>query len=221
MSRLRSLSVMVLSVLALSGVLACDAKAPTSPAPPPVPGTTTSVVAGVVLNAQTRQPISGAVVTLNAQAVAPSIPTATTAVDGSFRIESVVIGPRVVRVEAEGYQPYSQDLNIGSVEVRTEITLAPSAPLPPPPPTTTTVGGFITSRQTSLPINGATISFTLTTGERFTANTTVDGQFVLNNVPVGAVGDLRVEASGHRAEVTRVTVEPNLFVTVGLDQGSE
>lgn len=200
---------------------ACDTKPPTTPTTPPVPGAATAVVVGTVLNTQTRQPISGAVVSMSTQPIAPATPTATTAVDGSFRIESVVMGLRIVRVEADGYQLYSQELNVGGAEVRADITLVPNAPPPPPPPVTTSVGGLVTTRQTSLPINGAAITFTLTTGEQFMATTTSSGQFILNGLPVGAVGDLRVDAAGHRADVMRLTVEPNLFVTVGLDQGAQ
>jgi hypothetical protein len=215
---LRSSIYPILCAVVMAGTLACDTKTSTTPTSPPVPGAATAIVVGTVLNTQTRQPISGAMVTMSTQPIAPAMPSATTAVDGSFRIESVVMGMRTVRVEAEGYQSYTQELNVGGSEVRADITLIPDTP-PPPPPVLTTMGGLVTTRQTSLPVNNATVTFTLQTGERFTATTGIDGQFQMSGVPVGAVGDLRVTANGHRAEDQRVTVEPNLFVTVGLDQG--
>jgi hypothetical protein len=218
MIQLRSAIYPVLCAVALTSALACDTQAPSAPTSPPVLGTT--VLVGTVLHTQTRQPIAGALITVNVQVAAPATRSALSNDDGTFRIESVLIGTGTVRVEAQGFHEFIQDLNFLGAEVRTEVALIPNGPPPPPPaPVLTTIGGLVTSRLTSLPINGATVTFTLTTGERFTANTVIDGRFTLNGVPVGAVGDLRVEATGHRADDSRYTVEPNLFITIGLDPG--
>lgn len=216
---LRSLMCSILCAVTLTSSMACDTKAPSAPTTPPVLGTT--VLAGTVLNSQTRQPVAGALVTVNVQVAAPSTRSAVSATDGSFRIDSVLIGFGTISVEADGFHPATQGLNLLGAEVRTEFALVPNGPPPPPPPPVlTTMGGLVTSRQSSLPINGATVSFTLQTGERFIATTGIDGLFMLHGVPVGAVGDLRVAASGYRTEDQRFTVEPNLFVTVGLDIAS-
>lgn len=218
MIRLRSLSTLVAAGIVLAITAACDTKAPSAPTSPPVLGTT--VLVGTVLHTQTRQPVVGALVTVNVQVAAPSTRTAVSGNDGQFRVDAILIGSGTVRVEAEGFIEVIQNLNFIGAEVRTEVALVPNGPPPPPPPPVlTTIGGLITSRLTSLPINNATVTFTLQTGERFTANTLIDGQFTMPGVPVGAVGDLRVTANGHRAEDQRFTVEPNLFVTVGLDPG--
>lgn len=215
---LRSLMCSIVCAGVAAGAVACGTPVPSAPTTPPVLGTT--VLAGTVLNAQTRLPIAGALVTVNVEVAAPSTRSAVTADDGSFRIDAVLIGFGTIRVEAEGYLQASQAMNLLGAEVRTEFALVPNGPPPPPPPPVLTLmGGLVTSRQTNLPINGATVSFTLHTGERFTGTTGIDGQFVLTGVPVGVVGDLRVAATGHRTEDQRFTVEPNLFVTVGLDQG--
>lgn len=217
MFRFRFLVFSFLALTAMVGASACESSTPTAPTPP-VPGTT--VLVGTVRNTQTQLPVASALVTVQSQATSATVRTALTSVDGSFRIESIVIGQGTVRVEANGFVEYSQELTLTGAEVRSEIALVPTGPPPPPPPPVlTTLGGLVTNRLTSLPINGATVTFTLTTGERFTANTVVDGRFSLNGVPVGAVGDLRVEANGHRADDSRYTVEPNLFVTIALDPG--
>lgn len=216
----RSLTCSIVSAVVVAGAIACSTPAPSAPTTPAVLGTT--VLAGTVLNAQTRQPIVGALVTVNVEVAAPSTRSAVTADDGSFRIDAVLIGFGTVRVEAEGYLQASQSLNLLGAEVRTEFALVPTGPPPPPPPPVlTAIGGLVTNRLTSLPIHGASVTFTLITGERFTATTGIDGQFLLTGLPVGQVGDLRVAANGHRAEDARYTIEPSLFVTVALDPGSE
>jgi hypothetical protein len=208
----------VLCAVALTGALGCDTKAPSAPTSPPVLGTT--VLVGTVLHTQTRQPVAGALITVNVQVAAPATRSTVSNNDGSFRVESVLIGTGTVRVEAEGFLEFTQNLNFLGAEVRTEVALVPNGPPPPPPvPELTSVNGLVTSRQTNLPINGASVTFTLTTGERFTGNTVFDGRFSLPGVPVGAVGDLRVVATGHQVDETRYTVEPNMFITIGLNQG--
>jgi hypothetical protein len=219
MIRLRSLSTLVVAGVVLAITAACDTKAPSAPTTPPVPVLGTTVLLGTVLHSQNRTPVPGALVTLNVQVGTSATHSAVTTSDGTFRIEAVMTGLSNIKVEAAGFLELSQQLNLTGTEVRAELAMIPSGPPPPPPQVLTSVGGLVTNRLTSLPINGATLTLVLTTGERFTATTGVDGQFMIHGVPVGAVGDLRVTANGHRAEDQRFTVEPNLFVTVGLDPG--
>jgi hypothetical protein len=202
-------------MLSLAGVVACDEKSPTAPEPPSAPGS--SVVVGTVLHSQTREPISGAVVTVRGQ-VSPSPRSAVTSADGTFRMDAILVGVGNISVEATGFQAFTQELTVTGAEVRTELALVPSAPPPPPdPPVTTIVRGMVTNRVSNLPIAGATVSLTLATGERVTATTANDGLFTLAEVLVGATADLRVEATGYWPNDQRLTVELNQNLTIRLD----
>jgi hypothetical protein len=216
MNRRRPLFLIGSCVIALMGAVACDEKAPTAPEPPEAPGRT--LLVGTVLHSLTRAPIAGAVVTVQGQ-VAPAPRSVVTTEDGTFRLEAVLSGVGVLTVEANGFQALTEELTLTGVEVRTELALVPTAPPPPPdPPVATLVRGMVTNRLNNLAVRDATITFTaMMTGERFTTTTTNDGQFVLMDVVVGTVGDLRVEATGYWPNDQRITIELNQNLTIRLD----
>ena len=202
--------------MALAVTVACDTKTPTAPAPPSAPGTT--VLVGTVLHTVTRAPIGGAVVTVQGQ-VSPAPRSVVTNPDGTFRMDAVLIGVGSLRVEADGFQTYTQELTVTGVEVRTELALVPTAPPPPPePPVTTLMRGQVTNRLTNVPVGGVTVAITLATGERFTAMTTSDGQFILTDVVVGATADVRADATGYWPYEQRLVVEMNQILTIRLDR---
>jgi len=78
-------------------------------------------ISGVVVDAATEYPVSGVEVTLEM-----SDETAETNADGEFSIENLEEGTYTLVVEAEGYETWSQTIEVNNEETEVEIRLQPA-----------------------------------------------------------------------------------------------
>ncbi|MBC7287663.1 MAG: carboxypeptidase regulatory-like domain-containing protein [Armatimonadetes bacterium] len=171
-----------------------------------ISGSTTVTVGGKVVDLATQQPIPGATVVIGDAKT-------TTAADGSFVFENVRVGSVVLRVTAEGYDPYEATLNIAPGMGTLRIELAEASPTPPPPPHNVT--GTVTIR--NRPDNsGAVVSaYNLRVGLVMdTYSTGRDGVYYLF-VPPGDY-ELRVEYAG-RLLTRQLTVPGGGRILTGID----
>jgi hypothetical protein len=120
---------------------------------------------GVVRDAYTGQPVSGAIIsTANA--------TATTNGDGEFSVNDLTATS--LAVSREEYE--STEVAVNGTADRLEISLRP-----------TTVEGVVTNRRTNEPMAGVTVTATGPNGEIVTTTTDSRGRYRLENVPNGSV----------------------------------
>jgi len=110
-----------LRVLLASLLLAACASACNNDALPPASGFTT--VAGTVLDAASKNPVSGAVVTID------TLLTATTDSNGKFSIDKVPSGIVDYTVQADGYALLSSTTSVEPGKpFELDLTLAPPQP---------------------------------------------------------------------------------------------
>ncbi|MDX1429057.1 MAG: carboxypeptidase-like regulatory domain-containing protein [Rhodothermales bacterium] len=101
----------VLMVFSVVLVVACDEN-PVEP--------TTSGVAGRVISASTGKVVSGAQVSIGAEAV-------TTGQDGYFEFSDLVSGPATISCVVAGYQEFEQSITVTSGRTTLDISLIPIA----------------------------------------------------------------------------------------------
>jgi hypothetical protein len=202
------------AALALLAAVACDTPAPTAPNTTTPVGGTISTLIGVVINAETHQPVDGAVVNVNVLGV---VKTTVTAGGGTYRIESLPEGRAALTIRADRFEPRMQEVMLAGPEVRIENALIP-LPTGGPPPTVemTTVTGVITNRNTNQPLNNATVTLRLENGLAWYTTTDTFGRFMLTGVPVGAAAELRASANNYIPEDRRMPVDPNMYVLLSL-----
>jgi hypothetical protein len=119
---------------------------------------------GVVLDAYTGSPVSGATVsTANA--------TATTNGSGEFSLADLTA--TILAISREAYE--STEVAVSEANRRIEVSLRP-----------TTVQGVITNSRTGEPMPGLTVAAVGPNGETVTTVTDQQGRYILVDVPVGA-----------------------------------
>ena len=74
---------------------------------------------------------------------------------------------------------------------------------------------MVRSQSTQQPLKDAAVSLRLD-DETLRASTNAEGRFEINAAPIGATGDLQVEAAGHQTSDRRITVEADLQVEFAL-----
>ncbi|MCR4376193.1 MAG: carboxypeptidase regulatory-like domain-containing protein [Acidobacteria bacterium] len=189
--------------------LGCNAGPPTQPTQASSPSPAEAVVSGFVNSADTRDAIGGARVTVSAGSVERS---GTSDAAGSFRIEQVPAGSVSLTVDAAGFGRATRLLTVPAHGLQIDIEMATdSAPV-------ATVRGTVRSQSTNQPLPGADISLRLTDDRRFSATSDSDGRFEMPAVPLGATGDVRVEAPGYQASDRRITVEADLEMEFSLER---
>ncbi|MBV9717782.1 MAG: carboxypeptidase regulatory-like domain-containing protein [Candidatus Eremiobacteraeota bacterium] len=79
-------------------------------------------VSGVIVDAATKAPIAGAVITVD------TVLTATTDAAGKFSIDKVPSGLADYAVSAKGYQTLTSSANVEPGKFELDLTLAPPSP---------------------------------------------------------------------------------------------
>lgn len=136
-------------------------------------------IAGRVVNAETREPIVGAVI----EVAGPSRGHATSNREGNFCIPSLLPGFYVLEADAPGYLPLREDsIKVTAGQV-TELVLA----LRPKPGEPGGIAGTVRDSATGLPIPDAAVFAFGRAGSGF-GFTDRAGQYVIRNLPPGSYG---------------------------------
>lgn len=143
----------------------------------PKPGS----VSGVVVDAETEEPIDGASVSLDDGAP-------TTAVGGEFMFDDVAPGEHTVRASTERTHAANNVLVVVEPNDHSSVTVRLN-------PNPGSIRGAVTDAHTSDPIGGAAISLV---GTEIATTSNESGEFVLAEVPRGTY-TLRAQASGYAA----------------------
>jgi hypothetical protein len=109
----------------LAVVTACGGGSPSQPAPTPNPGPVLASLSGVVLDANTQQPMAGARVEV-VQGVNQGA-SATADAQGRYRLDNLQLGTFTVLAQAAGFEPGSQTVTLGASQTL-NFTLRASAP---------------------------------------------------------------------------------------------
>lgn len=150
-------------------------------------------LSGVVRDAITGDPVSGAVVsTANS--------TATTNGDGSFTIDDLTATS--LQISREDYA--STQVAITSADLNYDVTLRP-----------TTVRGTVKNEKNGDPIAGVTVTATAPDGTTVTTVTNADGEYVLENVPEGA--EVTVTFEGFTVATLPLNSDANLDFKIRPD----
>jgi hypothetical protein len=165
-------------------------------------------ISGTVLNANTSEPIKNAWVYVAFKWTA-------TDENGQYTIEDIPVGTHSVMVFKCGYYPATQEAEVLASQTTTvDFSLTPIEP-----PATGTITGKVTDATTSLPIESA---FVFTVAEdiwecfgRFSAMTDSNGDYTIENVPVGMRKIFAFKRHYHHAS-QMVHVEEGLTTTVNF-----
>lgn len=155
-------------------------------------------ISGVVTDASTNAPLSGATVTDGTR-------SATTDTSGAYTINNVTAGTYTVTVSRIGYSSSSK-----SVTVVSGTTSAANFALVVATPTTGTITGKVTSSSTGLPISGARI----TAGSR-AAFTNASGNYIISNLAPGTY-QVQASASGYKRLRKTVTLTAGNTIIVNF-----
>ena len=149
----------------------------------------TGSIAGNVTDASTGLPIAGSTVT----AVGPETRSTTTAENGTYSLDEVLLGDYTVTASAAGYYNNSKPATVTENATTTvDLTLTP---LPG------TISGKVTDSVTGDPIAGATL-----TVDGISAATNSSGGYTISDVPAGTY-TVKVSADGYQnSSQTDVTV---------------
>ncbi len=152
-----------------------------------------SGLSGVVRDAFTGDPVSGAVVsTANA--------TATTNGDGAFTLSDLTATSLVIT-----RQDYaSTQVAVTSPDLRYDVTLRP-----------TTISGTVKNEKNGDPISGVTVTATAPDGTMITTETNDDGEYTLKEVPEGA--SVTVTYEGFTVATLPLGLEANLDFEIRPD----
>jgi WD40 repeat protein len=169
-----------------------------SPTPVAMPDATSGVISGIVIDASTHLPISGASVTTD-----PSTNSVTTDVEGRFAIPDVPPGSYTVTVTKPGYAIDSVHVSVRVNGTAADVALLafpqPSAmpTLPPTFPGATSdatsgvISGVVFDMTTELPMAGVNVT---TDPPTVLVTTDAEGRFTIPAVPPGSY---IVEATKH------------------------
>ncbi|MEO0075086.1 MAG: carboxypeptidase-like regulatory domain-containing protein [candidate division WOR-3 bacterium] len=160
------------------------ALAPRSSNPPPNPGT----ISGVVTDANTNEPIAGAIVIARTRRF---VQRAVTGADGSYTITNLRAGTYRVAAHKQGYQaqvyPDPVILEVGGAVSGINFALVPCTTPPPPPQGTGAISGMVINAVTQQPIANAVVHACLTGGNcGGMARTGVDGTYTIMNLIPGS-----------------------------------
>jgi len=137
----------------------------------------TGKLTGIVLNAETEEPVMGALVV----AAGPSQGRANTCRLGRFAIPNLLPGRYVVEVAARGYEPYREDgivIEAGRVtDIRVLLT-------PQSCPNPGAIAGMVRDSATNAPIEGARVLAWGRQVEKFGV-TDPDGHYLISELPPG------------------------------------
>ena len=141
------------------------------PAPEPV---TTGSISGRVIDAQTRQAINGAEVTVEGSSL-----TGNSGPTGEFTVQELAPGSVTVYINMPGYfqRSYNATLVAGQVTGLGDVQMSLM-------PTTAAIQGLVTDDQTGLPLSGAVVN--LSGSSSGTATTDAFGKYTLSNLQPGA-----------------------------------
>ena len=137
-------------------------------------GTNTAVVRGVVVDASSQVPLSGATITLSG----PGSYSVVSSANGSFELDGIAAGTYTINLSANGYNSVSGSLSAsaGSVTaIRQGLTVQGTYQDSSPG----TIAGQIVDATTGQPVAGAT----LTLNGNTTATSASDGSFSFATVP--------------------------------------
>lgn len=158
--------------------------------------TSTGSISGTVTSSDGGGAIEGAIVSTDTGQ------SATTASDGTYFINEVPTGDRLVTASADGFQPETQSAIVNENETSTVDFVLNPIPVG-------SITGFVTSAGDSTPISGATV--TVDTGQSDT--TGADGSYTIGDVPTGD-RSVTASADGFQPETKSATVNENETTTV-------
>lgn len=190
---------------------ACSGGSPAAPAPPPPPPVEArAVLTGAVVIAGSATPAAGARVEITEGVNQGAAATAD--VQGRYRLENLLHGAFVIRARADGFEPDTRSVTLGS-DLTLDFTLRP-VQQPPPVPRATLTGTVILSA-TQAPAAGARIE--VTEGANRGTSTTADaaGRYRLEDLEHGTFV-LRAQADGFEPETRNVTLDGDRTVDFAL-----
>lgn len=159
---------------------------------------TIGTITGVVTNAATNQPISGATVS-----VAGTGLSANTSASGSYTIANVPAGPQTLNASANGFNAGSASGTVlGGQTVTQNFALVPLVGA---------VSGLVRS-PTLDPLPGATVNVV---GTGISTSSGADGSYTLGNIPAGPQ-TISASAAGFRPTQANVTVIGNQTISQDL-----
>ncbi|MED4278752.1 carboxypeptidase regulatory-like domain-containing protein, partial [Priestia megaterium] len=181
------------------------------------------IIVGEVTNLETQQPIQGALVEiLNAQGAV--VTTDRTDAFGNFTIEGLPPGTYTLRVSAEGFTPYTDQVIVVVGDItRVSISLTPTSNVG-------TIVGTVIDSETQQPIQGALVEILNAQGAVVTTDhTDAFGNFTIEGLPPGTY-TLRVSAEGFTpytdqvivvvGDITRVSISLTPTSNVGAIVGT-
>lgn len=178
----------------------------TTPTPLPTPTVPpqTGVIIGIVVDAMSGVPISGADMTTNNGGY-----TATTVPDGSFTIPDVAEGNYTLTASTIGYHSSSQVVTVlTGIPTRADFALVPDlsgTPIPTPIHSGSIVFGFVLDENEDA-LRGVVVTITRLDNSQFnSAETDEDGYYEFSGLAAGRY-KITFEKSGYRTHILEITL---------------
>lgn len=166
---------------------------------PSDPGPTTGTIAGVVTDAVTGAPLSGATVVTQ-----PATTTATTNAQGAYTIPSISTGAYSITASRAGYNSNSTNaVAVAALTVTVNLALTPQGG---------SITGVVTDASNGTPLSGATITTQPATSA---ATTNAQGAYTISNVTAGAY-TVTASRTGYAPNSAAVGVSVGLSATANL-----
>ncbi|KAB2907834.1 MAG: SusC/RagA family TonB-linked outer membrane protein [Kofleriaceae bacterium] len=160
---------------------------------------------GVVVDADSGAPLTGASVTVKDGKSQAAVGTPQTSnADGAFTIAKAPQADLLVEVTAEGYQPVTLPVKAGKAATMVAVALRKVPPPPPPQQVPTrSIAGLVRDAQTGAPIAGAQV---VIAGSTTSVLTDADGLFTIDGVGMSDVA-LQISAEGYNATSVEASAE--------------
>jgi TonB-linked SusC/RagA family outer membrane protein len=170
-------------------------------------------LSGVVVDADSGAPLTGASVAVKDGKTQAAVGTPLTSnADGAFTLAKAPQVDLLVEVTAPGYQPVTLPVKAGKAAMMVAVALRKEPPPPPPQAVPTrSIVGLVRDAQTNAPIAGAKVELA---GSGTSVLTDADGLFAIDGVGMSDVA-LQVTAQGYNAttiaaDAETATVKANL-----------
>ncbi|HEX9562482.1 MAG TPA: carboxypeptidase regulatory-like domain-containing protein [Gemmatimonadaceae bacterium] len=166
---------------------------------PNEPGTTTGTISGVVTDAITGAPLSGAVISTQ-----PPTNTVTANAQGAYTIANVQIGSYSITATHTAYNPNSTNaVVVAGLTVTANLNLTPQGG---------SIAGVVTDATTGAPVSGASVS---TQPPTSSVSTNAQGAYTISGAASGTY-TVNASRSGYAPNSVQVTVMAGQTATAGI-----
>jgi TonB-linked SusC/RagA family outer membrane protein len=174
-------------------------------------------LSGVVVDADSGAPLTGATVTVKdgKSQAAVGTPQASNA-DGAFTVAKAPQADLLLEVTAPGYQPVTLPVKGGKTATQVAVAMRKVPPAPPPQQVPTrSIAGLVRDSKTGGPVAGAKVELV---GSTTAVVTDADGLFTIDGVGMSDVA-LQISAEGYNAQSVEVTSDAST-VKAQLEPGA-